>query len=241
MEGLFPHSNRATERVLERNQCDVVDVEDQQCCGALHSHAGYVETAKKLARANIDAFLESGCDRVVVNAAGCGAAMKEYSQLLADDPEYAERAARFSSLVRDVSEFLVEIGMSEPTGRVEKRVAYDAPCHLLHAQRVAEAPLDLLKSIAGVDLQPLRGYDSCCGGAGVYNIQQEWLSERILAEKLENIRESGAQVVATGNPGCIMQIKAGLILRGMDVDVVHPVELLDLAYNDTATDGRGNE
>ncbi|HXG64265.1 MAG TPA: heterodisulfide reductase-related iron-sulfur binding cluster [Blastocatellia bacterium] len=232
MEGLFSEANRATERVLERNGCQLADASDQMCCGALHAHAGHIETARELARKNIDAFLNSGCERVIVNSAGCGAAMKEYRDLLAGDAEYRERARDFSAKVRDISEFLMEIGLRPPTGKVARRVAYDAPCHLMHAQRVVSAPVDVLKTIPGVTLAPLQGYESCCGGAGIYNLQHVELSNEILLGKMENIRASGADTVATANPGCIMQIGAGALLNGLKVDVIHPIELLDRAYEE---------
>jgi glycolate oxidase iron-sulfur subunit len=232
MESLFGATNRATERVLRRNGCDLVEVEAQMCCGALHAHAGQLESAKRLARANIDAFLASGCERIIVNAAGCGAAMKEYGALLADDQRYAEKAAGFSRKVKDITEFLAGRGMVAPTQPVNRRVTYDAPCHLYHAQRVTTAPLDLLKAIPGLELVPLRGAESCCGGAGIYNLQHPELSGEILADKLAAIRESGADTVATANPGCIMQIGAGARMDHMPVAVIHPVELLDAAYRE---------
>jgi glycolate oxidase iron-sulfur subunit len=232
MEGLFRETNRATERVLVRNDCQLLTAEDQTCCGALHSHAGELETARELARKNIDAFLNCGADRIIVNAAGCGAAMKEYGGLLADDPMYAERARDLSSKVRDVSEFLIEAGIRSPSGRLERRVAYDAPCHLIHAQRITQAPLDVLRAIPGLELVPLRSFETCCGGAGIYNLQHPELSGDILRDKIASISESGADTVVTANPGCIMQIGAGILMTGLKVDVVHPVELLDAAYRE---------
>lgn len=231
MDGMFKEANSSTERVLGLNGCEVVEAPGQLCCGALHAHAGQIEQAKELARKNIDAFLESRCERVIVNAAGCGAAMKEYVQLLADDGEYRERAAEFSSKVRDVSEFLVEKGIARPAGRSSRRVAYDAPCHLIHAQRVVHAPVDLLRAIPGLELVPLAGAETCCGGAGIYNLQHPDLSAEILSGKIESIRATGADTIATANPGCIMQIGAGLLLEGTGIDVVHPIELLDAAYS----------
>jgi glycolate oxidase iron-sulfur subunit len=230
MEGLFTATNRATERVLAASGCELVEASGQMCCGALHAHAGQVETAKQLARKNIEAFLASDCDRIIVNAAGCGAAMKEYASLLGNDAEFAERAREFGSKVRDVSEFLVEIGINPPAHRLDRRVAYDAPCHLIHAQRVALAPVELLKAVPGISLAPLKGFESCCGGAGIYNLQHPELSGEILADKIDSIMESGADTVATGNPGCIMQIGAGALMKGLDIDVIHPVEILDAAY-----------
>jgi glycolate oxidase iron-sulfur subunit len=226
MEGLFTATNRATERILTHNGCTLVDVSDQGCCGALHAHAGELETARHLARKNIDAFLAVGPDRIVVNAAGCGAAMKEYGHLLKDDPDYRESSRRFSAAVRDISEVFAEMNMAAPTGNPGRRIAYDAPCHLLHAQRVALPPVDMLKSAPGLQVVPFSGSESCCGGAGIYNLLHPDLSAGILDAKIDSIIASGAEVVATGNPGCIMQIGAGLLLRGIDVAVTHPVDLV---------------
>lgn len=230
MEGLFREVNRATGRVLARNGCEVVEAPGQVCCGALHSHAGEVETARELARRNIEAYSRGGIDYVAVNAAGCGAAMKEYGSLLSEDPDFKDRAAEFSAKVKDISELLVDMGIRPPAPVRTIRVAYDAPCHLIHAQKISLAPTDILSSIPGVELVPLRGYESCCGGAGIYNLQHFDLSREILAEKVESIRASGAEAVASANPGCIMQIGAGLMLAGEGVDVAHPVQLLDAAY-----------
>lgn len=230
MEGLFAEANRATERVLARNGCSVIEAVGQTCCGALNAHAGQLETARMLARKNIEKFMAAAPDRVIVNSAGCGAAMKEYGELLADDDEFRILAREFSSKVRDISEFLVERGIEPPIASIKRRVTYDAPCHLIHAQRIASAPVDVLKSVPGLDLVPMRGQESCCGGAGIYNLQHTDLSAEILADKILAIRETGADTVATANPGCIMQLGAGALLEGLQVDVIHPVELLDAAY-----------
>jgi glycolate oxidase iron-sulfur subunit len=232
MHGLFQAANRATKRVLARNGCRLIEAEGQGCCGALHAHAGELGVARQLARRNIEAFLASGVDWIIVNAAGCGAAMKEYGSLLADDPLFADRAAEISSRVKDVSEFLIERGFAPPTHSINKRVAYDAPCHLIHAQRIAEAPIEVLRSIPGLTIVPLRAYENCCGGAGIYNLQHAELSAEILSDKLASLRESGAEIIATSNPGCIMQIGAGVLLNGLTVGVIHPIELLDAAYGD---------
>jgi glycolate oxidase iron-sulfur subunit len=232
MEGLFRETNRATERVLARNGCELIQANGQMCCGALHAHAGQLDVARQLARRNVAAFLESGADRIIVNAAGCGAAMKEYGGLLADDPLFADRAREFAAKVRDVSEFLVEAGIHRPGGRIERLVAYDAPCHLIHAQRITQAPVDVLRAIPGVTLVPLRGFETCCGGAGIYNLQHPQLSADILSDKIASIKESGADTLASANPGCIMQIGAGLLLDGIEIEVVHPIELLDSAYGE---------
>jgi len=232
MHGLFRATNSATERVLAHNGCRLVQAEGQGCCGALHSHAGELEVARQLARRNIEAFLASRVDWIIVNAAGCGAAMKEYGSLLADDPLFADRAAEISSKVKDISEFLLERGIAPPPHSINKRVAYDAPCHLIHAQRIAEAPIEVLRSIPGLTVVPLRGSANCCGGAGIYNLQHPELSEEILRDKLASIDESGAEMITTANPGCIMQIGAGVLIHDLNVDVIHPIELLDAAYGD---------
>src|SRR5262249_43940322 len=159
------------------------------------------------------------------------AAMKEYGHLLKGDRMYRDRARDFSERVRDLCEFLVESGIAAPRGRIEARVTYDAPCHLIHAQRINQAPLDVLSAIPGIELVPLKGYESCCGGAGIYNLLNPDLSTAILAEKLANIAASGAEIVATSNPGCLMQIGAGLILNEISAVAVQPVDLLDAAYS----------
>ena len=229
MEGLFNETNRATERVLAANGYAVVATPGQGCCGALHAHAGDAEGARRLARRNIAAFDHASIDYICVNAAGCGAAMKEYAQLLADDPAWRERADRFASKVRDVSELLAVAGPAAG-GAVPRKVAYDAPCHLLHAQRVSNPPLAVLRSIPGVELVPLAESEMCCGSAGIYNLVEPETSDLVLQRKLKNIEASGATVVATGNPGCFMQIGAGLLRAGSRVAVVHPVDLLDESY-----------
>ena len=191
MEGLFDEVNRATERVLTRNGYELVEGRGQLCCGALHAHAGESETARQLARKNIEAFEASGCDRVIVNSAGCGAAMKEYDTLLSDDNAFAERARDFSARVSDISEVPLEITVSGDPATT-RRVGYDAPCHLIHGQRVADAPIDLLRRM-GLSVSRLPDYESCCGGAGIYNLQHPELSKRILDQKIAAIEASGVE------------------------------------------------
>lgn len=234
-DGLFRRVNDATAEVLEANGCEIVPVPEQRCCGALHAHGGERERAQALARANIDAFERAGVDVVVVNAAGCGAAMKEYGELLADDPAYAERARAFTAKVRDVSEFLAELG-PRPGAPLPVRVTYDAPCHLHHAQRITHAPIDVLGVIPGLVTVPLPGADECCGGAGIYGVLHPDLGGRILADKVEAIRSTGAEVVVTPNPGCMMQIGAGLLLEGDERPVLHPIELLAESYRRESAD-----
>jgi glycolate oxidase iron-sulfur subunit len=233
MEGLFTETNRATERVLVANGYALVDTPAQECCGALHAHAGDDETARDLARRNVEAFERSGADVIAVNAAGCGAMMKEYGQLLAGDPAWHQRAAAVAARVRDVSELLAVAG-PRPGGELPLTVTYDAPCHLLHAQRVAAPPLKVLAAVPGLELMPLDGSEHCCGSAGIYNLIEPDVSDRVLAPKLANIAATRAQLVATGNPGCLMQIGAGLHQAGMRCRAVHPVDLLDASYAEQA-------
>jgi len=229
MDGLFNATNRATERVLAVNGYAMLDAPGQKCCGALHAHAGDLETARSLARRNIAAFERSGAQFIAVNAAGCGAIMKEYGHLLQDDPDWHERAARVGARVRDISELLAAAGPREG-GPLPIRVTYDAPCHLQHAQRVTQAPLTVLAAIPGLELVPLHDSDQCCGSAGIYNLIEPDTSDAVLAPKLANIRATGAPWVATGNPGCLMQIGAGLIRAEISARSIHPVDLLDASY-----------
>jgi glycolate oxidase iron-sulfur subunit len=229
MDGLFRATNRATSRVLAVNGYRVVDAPGQQCCGALHAHAGDLENAKKLARRNIAAFERSGAEFIAVNAAGCGAIMKEYGHLLKDDPEWHHRASAMGSRVRDISELLAAAG-PRVGGPLPMRVTYDAPCHLQHAQRVTQAPLSVLAAIPGLELVPLHDSDQCCGSAGIYNLIEPDTSDAVLEPKLANIRDTRAAWVTTGNPGCLMQIGAGLIRADMGAKAIHPVDLLDASY-----------
>ena len=229
MEGLFAETNRATERTLEVNGYAMVHAPEQRCCGALHAHAGDADAAGRLARLNVEAFERSGADYIVVNAAGCGAMMKEYGHLLADDPEWRDRAAAVSARVRDVSELLSAAGPKRG-GPVRIRVAYDAPCHLVHAQRISAPPLDVLRAIPELELVPLVESDECCGSAGIYNLVEPDVSDAVLDRKLGHIAQAAPDVITTGNPGCLMQIGAGLLRAGSRTGTVHPVELLDRSY-----------
>ena len=244
MRGLFGHTHEATRRTLAHNGYRMAEARGQRCCGALHAHAGDLETARVLARANIAAFERGGADVVVANSAGCGAIMKEYGHLLADDPTWAERASALAARVRDVSELLAEAGPRPPLGAVTAaaagitgaaagaslRVTYDAPCHLLHAQRVALPPVTVLGAARGIELVPLEESDQCCGSAGIYNLIEPETSDAVLAPKLRHLADTGAVLVASGNPGCLMQLGAGLARAGSSARSIHPVELLDAAY-----------
>ena len=229
MEGLLTETNRATERTLTVNGYSMVEASGQRCCGALHAHAGDVDTARRLARANIKSFERANADYVCANAAGCGAMMREYAHLFRDEPEFAERAARVASRVRDVTELLTAAG-PEQGGELPVSVTYDAPCHLLHAQRITIPPLEVLRAIPALDLIPLEGAEHCCGAAGIYNLVEPDTSNAVLAPKVRNIVATRAEMVATGNPGCLMQIGAGLRRAGVQTRAVHPVDLLDASY-----------
>ncbi len=239
-EGLFARVNRATARVLEANGCAARVPEAQVCCGALHAHAGELEGARALARRNIDAFDDAPQPPVITNAGGCGAMLASYGQLLAHDKEYAAKARNFSARVRDVSQQLAATGIREGATLGDRAATYDASCHLLHGQRAAIEPLRLLGAVGGLRVIPLEGSDVCCGGAGVYNLVEPELSGRVLDEKLKHVEETGARVLATGNPGCHMQIGAGARLRGLRLSVCHPVELLDEAYRRAGFYGDAN-
>jgi glycolate oxidase iron-sulfur subunit len=230
MRELFSHTNEATKRVLTENGCEVSDPKNQRCCGALHAHAGDLETARQLARANVVAFEKSDCDVIIVNAAGCGAMLKEYAELLADDEEYSARAKAFSVRVKDICEYLAERGFQPGHKALPVRVTYDAPCHLHHAQRVMKAPVELIRRLPGVEFVPLPEAEMCCGSAGIYNLIHPDLADDILARKLELIRSTGAEIVLTGNAGCLMHIGSGAHLAGLAIQVMHPVELMALSY-----------
>ncbi|MDX1493798.1 MAG: (Fe-S)-binding protein, partial [Longimicrobiales bacterium] len=228
-KGLYHRINRATIRTLEANGYDVVAVARQDCCGALHAHAGRLDAARRLARANIRAFEEAGVDLVVANAAGCGAAMKDYDVLFETDPAMAERAAAFAARVRDVTELLADAGPRRGAA-VECRVAYDHPCHLHHAQGVARPPIQVLEAVPGVDVRVVENAEECCGGAGIYGLTHPDLGGRIGRDKVEAVKRQEATVACSANPGCMMQIGAGLRLEGSSQAVVHPVEILDESY-----------
>jgi glycolate oxidase iron-sulfur subunit len=221
---LFPEVNAATARLLDRAGYAVLTPPRQECCGALNLHWGDREAARRLARANVEAFGDA--DWIVTNAAGCGVALREYVHLLAGDPA----AAAFSARVRDVSELLAA-ALPEPRRPLPLTVTYHEPCHLAHGQRVREAPRALLRAIPGLRLVELTDADLCCGSAGVYNLLEPVLAGELLGRKLDRIAATGAEVVASGNPGCLLQLRMGLAERGLAVRAHHPVELLDWSVN----------
>lgn len=234
MNLFFADIHHASARVLQANGCTLRVLPQQGCCGALHMHAGEREQARELARRNIVAFEQYPVDAIVNNAAGCGAQLKSYGTLLAEDPMFAERAQRFSAKVQDISECLAQEPLRGPLGPVPKRVAYDDPCHLLHAQHIRQQPRDLLQCIPALQLIPVTDADFCCGAAGIYNLTQPELSLRILARKMEHIAAAQPEVITTGNPGCMMQLRLGAQQAALDVPVVHPIELLDASYQAAA-------
>jgi glycolate oxidase iron-sulfur subunit len=226
----FARLNEATVRVLRKNGCEVVVPAGQGCCGALHVHAGLPEEARGLARRNIDALAEGGYDAILSNAAGCGAALKEYGELLESDPDYAARAREFSGRMQDVTEFLASIDLNRAMKPLPVTVTYQDSCHLAHGQRIRTAPRKLLESVPGITFREMPLSDLCCGSAGIYNVVQNRTSMQILETKMESVNRTGADVIATANPGCILQLRAGVRLHGTGQRVVHVIELLDEAY-----------
>jgi Fe-S oxidoreductase len=226
----FGGVHRATIRVLGRNGCVVFAPRDQVCCGALHAHNGDLVTARKLARRNVDAFEAAGMDTIIANSAGCGAAMKEYGELLADDSKYRARAERLAASVKDISEFLVSLPLVRPRGMVSASVTYQDSCHLAHAQRITASPRQILTAIPGVTLVEMRRPDRCCGSAGVYSLTQPEMSLSLLKAKMGDISATNAAYIATSNPGCIAQLDAGVRMTGLDARALHVIELLDRSY-----------
>jgi glycolate oxidase iron-sulfur subunit len=209
MSTAYAEVDRATARVLAANGCEVVVVAGQGCCGALHVHAGDKDGGRALARHNIDAFAAAGadCEAIIINAAGCGAALKEYGHLLHDDPVYAERARAFSAKVKDISEFLAPLTLNPAMGVLDQTVTYQEACHLVHAQRIAGPPRTILRAIPGLRLVEMEESSLCCGSAGVYNVTQPALSRRLM-ERTRPRPATGADIVVSANPGCMIQLQA---------------------------------
>lgn len=228
MEGLFGHVHQATARTLHANGFTIHEVPGQGCCGALHAHAGLHRDAQALARHNVTAFARYPDSTVVVNSAGCGAMLKAYGRLLRGEPQETDAVA-FAARVKDVTEVLAAAG-PRPGAPLELRVAYDSPCHLQHAQRISREPLAVLDAIPGLDLAVHPDADHCCGSAGIYSLVQRQMSQAVLGRKLAALLQAAPDAVVTGNPGCVMQIGAGLRAQGRPIPVLHPVELLDGAY-----------
>jgi glycolate oxidase iron-sulfur subunit len=237
----FTALNDATIRVLQANGCEVVVPDGQVCCGALAAHAGVRDVARGLARKNMEMFLREPFDGIITNAAGCGSTLKEYTHLFADDAgadgaqaarereRAAESAAEFVPKMKDVTEFLVELGLSAPLREMNMRVTYQDSCHLLHGQKIREAPRKLIRAVPGVEFVEMPLADQCCGSAGVYNVTETKTSMELLAEKMRYAGSTKASVIVTANPGCILQLRAGAKLHGTGQEVMHVVELLDRA------------
>lgn len=231
MQVAFAHVNEASVRVLQRAGADVLVPSGQGCCGAISVHAGEMPLGRDLAKRNIVAFEKSGADFYVINAAGCGSALKEYGELFAQDDAWRERAVAFSRAVRDITELLDRIGISRELGPIDAVVTYQEPCHLVHAQRISAAPRRLLSAIPGLRLHEMNESSICCGSAGIYNLTQPEMAARLQKRKVENIRATDASIVATANPGCALQVSAGLAQAGAsNIRVKHIVELLDESY-----------
>jgi len=227
-DAMFRPTNWATVRVLQENGCDVVVPREQGCCGAIHLHAGASEPARDFADRNLAAFDDEGVDAVIVNVAGCGAMLKDYGHHWHDAQQGARE--RFAHKVRDISQFLDELGLVPPTGELRLKATYHDACHLGHAQKVTEAPRRLLEQIPGLDLRELPETELCCGAAGTYNLTQPEMAGRLSRRKFENIKRTGARVVVTGNAGCLLQIAREARQQGERLAVVHPMDLLDLSY-----------
>jgi glycolate oxidase iron-sulfur subunit len=229
---IYSDVNRDTADVLLANNCTVVTPHAQGCCGSLHAHNGEYEMAKSYARSLLDQFPQlDSLDAIITNAAGCGSHLKHFDRLLKDDPAYAKKAAQWSEKLRDISEFLVEIDFRAPEKTATTaRVTYHDACHLCHGQKITAQPRDLLAKIPGLDVRPLAESMWCCGSAGIYNLIQPEMADKLLQRKVDHIAATGATLVATGNPGCLLQIQNGLRQRGLKVDAIHPVSLLAQAY-----------
>jgi glycolate oxidase iron-sulfur subunit len=228
----FARLNEATVRVLRKNGCEVVIPADQTCCGALHVHAGIRDTARELARRNIKAVLDAGpFDAIITNAAGCGSTLKEYDELLEQDEAFADRARQFKSLMKDITEFLVSIEFNRNMNAFDATVTYQDSCHLAHGQKIRSAPRQLLAAVPGLTFREMHLSDICCGSAGIYNVLHTDLSMDILEKKMANVNLTKAAVIATANPGCMIQLQAGVRKWGRGSErVMHVVEILDEAY-----------
>jgi glycolate oxidase iron-sulfur subunit len=240
-DAFFPETNLATARVLQRNGCEVWVPRTQVCCGALHYHAAREEPARQFAQSNCRTFLDeagaAGCDAVIVNAAGCGAMLKDYGHLLHDTPAAAD-GARLAGKVRDISEFLVELGPMRPEHPLEMRAVYHDACHLCHGQQIRKQPRQLLEMIPGLELVPLAETEICCGAAGSYNLTQPEMAERLGQRKINNILATGAEAVFTGNVGCLLQIGRYVREQRPDLWIAHPVDALWASYSGAGPNGR---
>ncbi|GLG02298.1 glycolate oxidase iron-sulfur subunit [Alicyclobacillus hesperidum subsp. aegles] len=229
MDVFFSDVNEATARVMVRNGVEVHVPREQICCGALQVHAGDRDMAREMAKKNIEVFERAGADYIAINAAGCGAALKEYPELFHDDPAWHERAVKFSARVRDITQLLVEVGFDPPKAELPMSITYHDACHLCHAQKIRREPRSLLTSVPGVDLREMPDSDRCCGSAGIYNLTHPDMAGELLERKMDDV-PPGVEAIVMGNPGCMMQIRLGVKKRNQQLRVMHTVEVLDLAY-----------
>jgi len=226
----FARLNEATVRVLQANGCEVTVPEEQTCCGALHVHAGMRDRARRLARQNIRALAAGNFDAILTNAAGCGSTLKEYGELLEHDPEFAEPAREFAARMKDVNEFLAGIELNPNLGEVPVTATYQDSCHLAHGQGIRSAPRQLLRQVPGLRLKEMRLADQCCGSAGVYNVVHNDMAMALLEKKMETVNATHADRIVTANPGCMLQLRAGVDRFGHAQQVSHVMEVLDEAY-----------
>jgi len=226
----FTEVNRDTVEVLLRNGCEIIIPRTQECCGSLQAHNGDIESARKLARRNIDIFSKFDFDAIVMNSAGCGAFMKEYEHCLAKDEQYAEQARAFSAKVKDLTEFLLSIDFEKPSHPLNVRVAYHDACHLAHAQHITSEPRAILNSIPGIDLVELPESAWCCGSAGIYNVVRHDDSMKLLERKMRNVEATGAEIIVANNPGCLSQMNYGLKTHNISGEVIHIATILNRAY-----------
>jgi len=229
MSVMFGDTNAASVRLLNRTGSEVITPRGQVCCGALYAHSGRLELARESARRNIEVFERQNLDAIVINAAGCGSTMKEYGALLRDEPAWAERAKQFSAKVKDLTEWLSAKEFQISDNKLQVKVTYHDACHLAHAQRITKPPRELVKAVAGSNFVELLEAEVCCGSAGTYNLTEPEMAERLQARKTENILKTGAKIVVTSNPGCILQIQAGLRKAGAQVEVMHLADFLERA------------
>lgn len=231
MNVAFADVHRDAVDVLLKNGFEVLIPKDQGCCGSLHAHNGEMNNAKRLARKLIEIFERYEFDALIVDSAGCGAFMKEYSRIFADEPIYAGRAAKLSAKVKDISEFLIEVGLTRKPGPLNKKITYHEACHLVHTQKVSKQPRQLIQMIPGVEFVELPEATWCCGSAGIYNVVRYDDSMKILDRKMKNVISTDAEIVVTANPGCHLQIQYGIKRSGLKMEVLHPVSLLAKSYS----------
>lgn len=225
----FPNVNQSSVNVLSKLGCNIEIPKKQGCCGALSLHSGRMDEARQFARKLIDEFSKHEFDYIIVNSAGCGSSMKEYSELLKDDTEYSDKAKEFSLKTKDIMEFISEIGLDAKLKEVNKKLTYQDACHVAHGQKITTQPRELLKQIPGIEFCELKESDMCCGSAGIYNLVQPEMSQKLLNRKVLNIKDIKPDILTAANPGCLLQITSGLNKEGINIETAHPIELIDEA------------